>query len=48
MFNKQPGTVLLNIESGSYAELIEQKGYFYEMKQIERQMFDDMPAARSH
>lgn len=36
------------IESGSYAELMEQKGYFYEMKQIERQMFDDMPAARSH
>jgi ATP-binding cassette subfamily C protein CydC len=26
------------VESGTYAELMEQKGYFYEMKQIERQM----------
>lgn len=26
------------VEIGSYSELIEQKGYFYEMKQIERQM----------
>lgn len=26
------------IEKGSYAELMEQKGYFFEMKQIERQM----------
>jgi len=26
------------VESGSFSELMEQKGYFYEMKQIERQM----------
>lgn len=26
------------IEKGSYADLMEQKGYFFEMKQIERQM----------
>jgi ATP-binding cassette subfamily C protein CydC len=26
------------VEAGSYAELMERKGYFYEMKMIERQM----------
>lgn len=26
------------VETGSYSELMEQKGYFYEMKEIERQM----------
>ncbi|OMF69948.1 thiol reductant ABC exporter subunit CydC [Paenibacillus glucanolyticus] len=29
------------IETGSYPELMEQKGYFYEMKQIERQMIGE-------
>jgi ATP-binding cassette subfamily C protein CydC len=29
------------VEAGSYAELMEQKGYFYEMKKIERQMIGD-------
>ncbi|MFB5267456.1 thiol reductant ABC exporter subunit CydC [Paenibacillus enshidis] len=29
------------IEAGTYAELMEQKGYFYEMKQIELQMIGD-------
>lgn len=29
------------VEAGSYAELMEQKGYFYEMKQIERQVVGD-------
>ncbi|MEX3617132.1 thiol reductant ABC exporter subunit CydC [Paenibacillus glucanolyticus] len=32
------------IETGSYLELMEQKGYFYEMKQIERQMIGEMGA----
>lgn len=29
------------IEAGTYTELMEQKGYFYEMKLIERQMIDE-------
>jgi len=29
------------VETGSYSELMEQKGYFYEMKQIERQMIGE-------
>lgn len=29
------------VESGSYSELMEHKGYFYEMKQIERQMIGE-------
>jgi len=29
------------IEAGTYKELMEQKGYFYEMKLIERQMIDE-------
>ncbi|MGC5772188.1 thiol reductant ABC exporter subunit CydC [Paenibacillus pabuli] len=29
------------VEAGSYAELMEQKGYFYEMKNIERQMIGE-------
>jgi ATP-binding cassette, subfamily C, bacterial CydC len=29
------------IEAGTYAELMEQKGYFYEMKQIELQMIGE-------
>jgi len=29
------------VETGSYAELMEQKGYFYEMKKIERQMIGE-------
>ncbi|KZS43306.1 thiol reductant ABC exporter subunit CydC [Paenibacillus glucanolyticus] len=32
------------IETGSYLELMEQKGYFYEMKQIERQMIGEVGA----
>ncbi|MFX3649906.1 MAG: thiol reductant ABC exporter subunit CydC [Paenibacillus sp.] len=32
------------VESGSFSELMEQKGYFYEMKQIERQMIGDAGA----
>ncbi|WP_405132344.1 thiol reductant ABC exporter subunit CydC [Paenibacillus sp. FSL H8-0317] len=32
------------VESGSFSELMEQKGYFYEMKQIERQMIGDVGA----
>jgi ATP-binding cassette subfamily C protein CydC len=32
------------IETGSYPELMEQKGYFYEMKQIERQMIGEVGA----
>ncbi|MFM9277836.1 thiol reductant ABC exporter subunit CydC [Paenibacillus jiagnxiensis] len=32
------------IEAGSYAELMEQKGYFYEMKQIELQMIGEAGA----
>ncbi|KOY16521.1 thiol reductant ABC exporter subunit CydC [Paenibacillus xylanivorans] len=30
------------VEEGSYAELMEQKGYFYEMKKIERQMIGEV------
>ncbi|MFE6076249.1 thiol reductant ABC exporter subunit CydC [Paenibacillus sp. NPDC057886] len=30
------------VEVGSYAELMEQKGYFYEMKRIERQMIGEV------
>ena len=29
------------IEAGTYSELIEQQGYFYEMKQIELQMIGE-------
>ncbi len=29
------------VEAGTYTELMEQKGYFYEMKLIERQMIDE-------
>ncbi|KOR89251.1 thiol reductant ABC exporter subunit CydC [Paenibacillus solani] len=29
------------VETGSYSELMEQKGYFYEMKKIERQMIGE-------
>lgn len=29
------------MEAGTYSELMEQKGYFYEMKQIERQMISE-------
>ncbi|WP_106767422.1 thiol reductant ABC exporter subunit CydC [Paenibacillus faecalis] len=29
------------VETGSYSELMEQKGYFYEMKQIEQQMIGE-------
>lgn len=32
------------IETGAYPELMEQKGYFYEMKQIERQMIGEVGA----
>ncbi|SEN86946.1 thiol reductant ABC exporter subunit CydC [Paenibacillus sp. OK076] len=34
----EQGTI---VETGSYAELMEQKGYFYEMKKIERQMIGE-------
>ncbi|OAX48051.1 thiol reductant ABC exporter subunit CydC [Paenibacillus sp. AD87] len=30
------------VEAGSYTELMEQKGYFYEMKKIERQMIGEV------
>lgn len=30
------------VETGSYAELMEQRGYFYEMKKIERQMIGEV------
>jgi ATP-binding cassette subfamily C protein CydC len=30
------------IETGSYSELMEQKGYFYEMKKIEQQMIGEL------
>ncbi|MGW7161343.1 thiol reductant ABC exporter subunit CydC [Paenibacillus taichungensis] len=30
------------VEAGSYAELMEQKGYFYELKKIERQMIGEV------
>jgi len=30
------------VETGSYTELMEQKGYFYEMKKIERQMIGEV------
>ncbi|MBT2770828.1 thiol reductant ABC exporter subunit CydC [Halomonas sp. ISL-60] len=32
------------VEAGSYAELMEQKGYFYEMKKIEQQMIGEIGA----
>lgn len=34
----EQGTI---VETGSYTELMEQKGYFYEMKKIERQMIGE-------
>ncbi|SEL97953.1 thiol reductant ABC exporter subunit CydC [Paenibacillus sp. OK003] len=34
----EQGTI---VETGSYAELMEQKGYFYELKKIERQMIGE-------
>lgn len=30
------------VEIGSYSELMDQKGYFYEMKKIERQMIGEI------